>query len=40
MRPVGIVPESSAAVSYAGLASGPAFNPEQDGESVAGLWLT
>jgi NAD(P)H-dependent FMN reductase len=35
MRPEGIVRESSAAVSYAGLAGLPAFNPDQDGESVA-----
>ena len=35
MRPEGIVRESSAAVSYAGLAGLPAFNPDQDGDSVA-----
>ena len=35
MRPEGIARESSAAVSYAGLAGLPAFNPDQDGDSVA-----
>ena len=35
MRPEGIVREPSAAVWYAGLAGLPAFNPDQDGDSVA-----
>ena len=35
MRPEGIVRESSAAVWYAGPAGLPAFNPDQDGDSVA-----
>ena len=35
MRPEGIVRESSAAISYAGLAGLPTCNPDQDGDSVA-----
>ena len=35
MPPEGIVRESSAAVSYAGLVGLPACSPDQDGESVA-----
>ena len=35
MRPEGIVRESSAAVSYAGSAGLPAFNPDQHGDSIA-----